>query len=112
MEKTNEQHLSAETISTGPTFHFKEELKKMGAKFNGETKAWVITKKEGPHTSGNSFDWQMAEPKLSSPTDPRKEFSKCPPNSQHDELNAPNKNFKKVANPVGSVYGIFTYIWL
>ena len=31
---------------TGPTFHFKEELKKMGAKFNGETKAWVITKKD------------------------------------------------------------------
>ncbi|CAE6927135.1 PARP1 [Symbiodinium natans] len=31
---------------TGPTFHIKEDLKKFGAKFNGETKAWVITKKD------------------------------------------------------------------
>lgn len=30
----------------GPTFHVKEDLKKLGAKFNGQTKAWVITKKE------------------------------------------------------------------
>ena len=31
---------------SGPTFHIKEDLKKFGAKFNGETKAWVITKKD------------------------------------------------------------------
>ncbi|CAL1172052.1 unnamed protein product [Cladocopium goreaui] len=31
---------------TGPTFQFKEDLKKLGAKFNGQTKAWVITKKD------------------------------------------------------------------
>ncbi|CAK9053186.1 Poly [ADP-ribose] polymerase 1 (PARP-1) (ADP-ribosyltransferase diphtheria toxin-like 1) (ARTD1) (DNA ADP-ribosyltransferase PARP1) (NAD(+) ADP-ribosyltransferase 1) (ADPRT 1) (Poly[ADP-ribose] synthase 1) (Protein poly-ADP-ribosyltransferase PARP1) [Durusdinium trenchii] len=31
---------------TGPTFQFKEDLKKLGAKFNGELKAWIITKKD------------------------------------------------------------------
>ena len=38
--------------AAGPTFQFKEDLKKLGAKFNGQTKAWVITKKERP--------WQWA----------------------------------------------------
>ena len=35
-------------------------------------------KRRGLTPWGKSFDWQMAEPKLSSPTDPRKESSKLP----------------------------------
>mmetsp|Transcript_64875 Transcript_64875/g.152543 ORF Transcript_64875/g.152543 Transcript_64875/m.152543 type:complete len:204 (+) Transcript_64875:80-691(+) len=31
---------------TGPTFHIKEDLKKFGAKFDGGTKAWIITKQD------------------------------------------------------------------
>eukprot|EP00435_Cladocopium_sp_Y103_P026790 s158_g6.t1 len=80
---------------TGPTFQFKEDLKKLGAKFNGQTKAWVITKQDNDSFEevlnflagkDKSGDDDAAAPKRAAKRQRKKLWQPPPENSARREL--------------------------